>query len=169
MMKQKQSARSFNIRPEDKDIDKWVSHQHNLSNSLRWLIKQAIAEYGLVDYQDAFFKKYADENKKLKNLLFKQAGLSDNKNQEIIDVITKGVVKTAKDHGKLPDKKAKQNIETETDTIKPADDSPLKQHTNPPLASTEPSTPGSVQLDKDSSKVIDDKSLNLLGLDDTLK
>lgn len=54
-MSKKVNVKSFYIQPGDTDVAEWVSKQYNLSHSLRWLVKQAIAQYGMTDYQDSLF------------------------------------------------------------------------------------------------------------------
>ena len=45
--------KNFYVDPGEKDMVAWCNSQRNLSESVRRLIKNAIAQYGIVDYQDA--------------------------------------------------------------------------------------------------------------------
>lgn len=74
-MSKKVNVKSFYIQPGDTDVAEWVSKQYNLSHSLRWLVKQAIAQYGMTDYQDSLFDDHViGEKPDFKEKLKKEGG-----------------------------------------------------------------------------------------------
>lgn len=46
-------ARTFYVDSKDADVSLWVKNQHNLSASLRRVIKDTVARVGTDDYGDA--------------------------------------------------------------------------------------------------------------------
>lgn len=83
-MSKKVNVKSFYIQPGDTDVAEWVSKQYNLSHSLRWLVKQAIAQYGMTDYQDSLFDDHViGEKPDFKEKLKKEN--SDEKNNAVND------------------------------------------------------------------------------------
>lgn len=50
--KQKNTPRSLYVRQEDTDVMAWLSHQRNVSESMRRLIKDTIERVGTGDYID---------------------------------------------------------------------------------------------------------------------
>lgn len=52
-MANKTNTKSFYVRDSDPDVKRWVENQHNISESLRLVIKNVIHNFGESDYLDA--------------------------------------------------------------------------------------------------------------------
>lgn len=85
-MGKKVNVKSFYIQPGDTDVAEWVSKQYNLSHSLRWLVKQAIAQYGMTDYQDSLFDDHViGEKPVVKHEIEEKLEENSDKKNDIVD------------------------------------------------------------------------------------